>query len=113
MADWMMMFAEEKTQDWRHAGTPILRILLSTEPLILSFFSSNLAAVFDFRKKSRRTIPLIMLEMTVAVATPSTVLPMNTTKKTFNPTLIRPDITSAINGILVLPMPLNIAASKL
>ena len=113
IADWMMMFADEKTQDWRLAGIPILRIFFNVGQSILSFFSSNFADVLVFLKQNRRIMLLNMFEMTVAAATPSTVLCRNSTKNMFIPTLTRPEITSAIKGILVLPIPLNIAASKL
>lgn len=51
--------------------------------------------------------------MTVAIATPSTVMPSTMTKNRFSITLMTPDIASVASGTFVSPMLLNIAASKL
>lgn len=60
-----------------------------------------------------RIAEIIAFEVTVAIATPSTVICKTATKNKFNITFITPEDANASNGIFVSPTLRNIAASKL
>ena len=53
------------------------------------------------------------MEITVASATPSTVISNTATKNRFNTTFNTPEAVNAISGVLVSPTLRKIAASKL
>lgn len=67
----------------------------------------------DFTRRTKSIIELTAFEITVAVATPLTVILRTITKKRLRITLRTPDTASAISGTFVSPMLLKIAASKL
>ena len=56
---------------------------------------------------------LSALEMTVAMATPLTVMPSTATKNRFSTTFTTPETASASSGIFVSPTLRKMAASKL
>ncbi len=95
MAPCMKMFAKEKTIPCSPAGIPIFIILLSSGVVIPSFLMSIWYGVF-FLRSSRRIIPeLIMFDMTVAIATPSTVIPNPMTRRRLSPMFTIPAAMSA------------------
>ena len=107
------IFANANTPLCSPAGSPILIILLIVPVSIRSLFGSSLIYSSSFRSLQKRIIELIAFDMTVAIATPSTDSLRTITKNRFRITFIIPDSKRAISGALVLPMLLNIAASKL
>jgi hypothetical protein len=64
-------------------------------------------------RKYSSSIELTALASTVAMATPSTSIPITITKNKLAATFSIPPITRQIRGVLVLPLLRNIADSKL
>ena len=107
------MFAKENTAPCKPAGMPMRIIRRNTERCMRSFFGSTLI-ILSLRISFRRSIAeLKRFEMTVAVATPLTVIFSTITKKRFSATFSSPEKNSAISGERVSPTLRNIAASKL
>ena len=113
IADWMTIFDTAKTALWIPAGSPIFIIILKLFRLNLIFFGSTFIYLSDFTRRIKSIIELTAFEITVAVATPLTVILRTITKKRLRITLRTPDTASAISGTFVSPMLLKIAASKL
>lgn len=71
-----------------------------------------MAPVLRQRRRKRRAA-LTALEITVAMATPFTVIPSTATKKRFSATFRIPEVARAMRGIRVSPTLRKTAASKL
>ena len=74
IADWMIIFATENTALCIPAGTPIRRIRFILSMSMRSSFGSTWIAFSVRRRQRYRIAALTALEITVAMATPSTVL---------------------------------------
>lgn len=82
-------------------------------PAEAHLFGLDFYVLIRLYKAHKSIIELTALEITVAVATPLTVILRTITKKRLRITLRTPDTASAISGTFVSPMLLKIAASKL
>ena len=102
-ADCTLRLAREKTMFWTPAGRPIRTMGLSMSMWMRRSRGSTWAGPSDRHRKRKRRAELIALEITVASATPLTVMPMTTTKKMFSTTLTRPEMVRQIRGVRVSP----------
>ncbi len=113
IADWMMMFENEKSIPCMPAGIPIRSISLRTEASILMYFLSRRISSLLFKRRKSMMRALVRFEMTVAMATPSASRPSTMTKNMFSPTFRMPATTRQMSGVLVSPFARKTADSKL
>ena len=111
--DWMHRFEMEKTIPWIPDGTPIFRIRTNSLRSNRMSFRSIRRSSGLRSKRMKRIAALIRLETTVAIATPSTVIPATQTRNRFSPTLMTPAMIRTIMGVRVSPRLRKIAASTL
>ena len=78
-----------------------------------SSLSDSFMYLSDFIKTINSTIELIALDITVAMATPFTVILRTITKNKFKSTLRQPESASTISGVFVSPTLLKTADRKL
>ena len=113
IADCITMFATENTALWTPAGSPILMILINTFLSKRRLFTSTCITLSVFISFINNITELSAFDITVAIATPFTVIFSTMTKNRFSSTLTTPEKASAFSGVFVSPMLRNIAASKL
>ena len=94
-------------------GMPTAIIFLSCVPSILKFLNESFVSSLFLQSKTKIAIADINCAKTVAVATPNISKLKTVTKIMFNKTFKIPEIDKIINGLLVSPFALKIAAPKL
>ena len=107
------MFDTENTALCSPAGRPICKILRRLAGSMRSAWMSTRMALSLATSRRNSSTELTALEMTVAVATPFTVIFSTMTKKRFSITFKMPEKASACSGMRVSPMLRKMAASKL
>ena len=103
IADCMIKFEMEKTQLCRPAGKPIRNISFKMGSSKWKACQSIWVGPSVFFNIQNKMVELITLDVTVAMATPSTLRPNPTTNTRFKTTLVQPDRIKTINGVFVLP----------
>ena len=113
MAAWTTMLDRANTALCTPAGSPMRRMRSSIFPSIRSCRGSSRMTLSVRRSRRQRSAALTALEITVAMATPLTVMCSTATKKRLRATLSTPVVASAARGIRVSPTLRKMAASKL
>ena len=113
MADWMTMLEMANTALCSPAGRPMRRIIHRLRPSMRSLRGSRRMSLPERSRRRNSRAELKALAMTVAMATPLTVIWSTATKNRFSSTFSTPDIASATSGTRVSPTLRKIAASKL
>ena len=109
----MKMFESEKTMLCRPAGMPTRRILERSSFAIRSLLSSILISLLSRMRNIQTITALSTLDITVAMATPSTSRPNAMTNTMFRTAFSAPEIVRQISGRRVSPTHLSTAAPKL